>query len=117
VTNPAAVDQPANPAPVILLSDGAEVASVGFDLARVRRALAMWSAGDFAGCVVQLDKIGLARHSPDSIFLRARALLRVHRIEEAEKWLRMMESRHSDEDALATHAMLLGNACAFGQKP
>jgi tetratricopeptide (TPR) repeat protein len=72
----------------------------------------MWSAGDFDGCVVQLDEIGLARHSSDSILLRARALLRVHRIEEAEKWLRMVESRHSDEDAIATHAMLLGNACA-----
>jgi hypothetical protein len=106
------VNQRATSAPVIAFSDSVEIASLGSDRARVRQALAMWSAGDFDGCVVQLDEIGLARHSSDRILLRARALLRVHRIEEAEKWLRMMESRHSDEDAIATHAVLLENGCA-----
>ncbi len=78
----------------------------------VREALAMWGAGDFEGCIAQLDYIGLNRHTSDSIFLRARALLRIHRLEDASKWLRLTADLHTDEDAIATHAMLLGNVCA-----
>jgi hypothetical protein len=57
------LNQRANSAPVISLSDAVASTSFGSDRARVRQALAMWSAGDFAGCVVQLDEIGFARHS------------------------------------------------------
>lgn len=79
---------------------------------RVREALTMWGAGDFDACIAELDEIGLNAHNSDSIFLRARALLRLHKIEDAARWLHLMEGRHTDEDSIATHAMLLGNACA-----
>lgn len=76
----------------------------------VGQALAKWSAGDFRGCLLDLDEIALARHTSESILLRARALLRLTRAEDARKWLSMMEARHTDEDAMATHSMLLGSA-------
>jgi DNA-binding CsgD family transcriptional regulator/tetratricopeptide (TPR) repeat protein len=36
----------------------------------------------------------------------------LQRAEDAKKWLQMMESLHADDDAVATHSMLLGSAFA-----
>ena len=78
----------------------------------IRQALAFWSAGNFDACIDETGKLALNSHTSESIFIRARALLRVNRAADAEAWLRVMASRHSSEDALATHNMLLGNASA-----
>jgi tetratricopeptide (TPR) repeat protein len=80
--------------------------------AHIKRARERWGAGDFDGCIAEIDQLALNRHTSESIFLYARALLRVHRIEAAEHWLRMMEIHHTTQDAIATHAMLLGNVSA-----
>jgi DNA-binding CsgD family transcriptional regulator len=85
-------------------------ARTGSDRALIRTALAKWSAGDFQGCLHDLDDLGVGRHTSESILLRARALLRLQRADEAKKWLVLMESRHLDDDAIATHSMLLGSA-------
>jgi DNA-binding CsgD family transcriptional regulator/tetratricopeptide (TPR) repeat protein len=76
----------------------------------IARALSEWSLGDFAGCLQSLDDVGVGRHTSESILLRARALLRLQRAADAENWLRMTESQHIDDDAIATHTMLLGSA-------
>jgi DNA-binding CsgD family transcriptional regulator/tetratricopeptide (TPR) repeat protein len=85
-------------------------ATVSSDRALIRQALSNWSVGNFQGCLLDLDDIGVGRHTSESILLRARALLRLQRAEDAKKWLSMMESRHTDDDAIATHSMLLGSA-------
>jgi DNA-binding NarL/FixJ family response regulator len=69
-----------------------------------------WQAGAFDDCLRELDEIPLARHSSETIFLRARALLRLGRSREAFDWLRLNELVHTSDDARATHAMLLGAA-------
>lgn len=69
-----------------------------------------WQAGAFEDCLRELDEIPLARHSSETIFLRARALLRLGRSREAFDWLRLNELVHTSDDARATHAMLLGAA-------
>ncbi len=81
-------------------------------VACIAEALQLWSAGNFDACIEETGKLALNSHTSESIFIRARALLRVNRAADAETWLRMMQSHHPTEDALATHNMLLGNACA-----
>jgi hypothetical protein len=48
-----------------------------------------WQSGAFEDCLRELDEIPLARHSSETIFLRARALLRLGRSREAFDWLRL----------------------------
>lgn len=88
----------------------ADPAHVGSDRVLIAQALSKWSGGDFQGCLLDLDEIGISRHTSESILLRARSLLRLQRAEDAKKWLSMMEARHIDDDAIATHSMLLGSA-------
>ena len=100
--------RPAQPnAPVQNELDSAQI---GSDRALIHQASTKWSSGDFNGCLLDLDDIGIGRHTSVSILLRARALLRLQRADDAKKWLTMMESRHTGNDAIATHSMLLGSA-------
>jgi DNA-binding NarL/FixJ family response regulator len=93
--------------------DGSELDVASADGARVNRALFFWQAGDYERSLRLLDKIPIDRHTSESILLRARSLIRVNRLPEAKAWLILNATRHLDEDAVGTNAMLIGTTDAL----
>lgn len=87
-----------------------------FDLGRpIRVARAAWQRGDFAGCLAALDGLPIPSAGPDRaefVFLRARAMLRVERPEDALELLEATADTLDGADAEATSLMLLGAAHA-----
>ena len=84
---------------------------------RIAAAIRLWAEGDFAACLRELDEIAFEAQTSESVLIRARALLRLDRIELAETWLHLTSSKHKTNDARATYLMLAGSAAARLSKP
>jgi DNA-binding CsgD family transcriptional regulator len=76
--------------------------------------MSLWQDGEFDLCLRELDLIADDRQTPDSIFLRSRALIRSGRPDDARERLSSHARHLAGADEQATHAMLLGAAYAQG---
>lgn len=83
----------------------------------ITAAIRFWADGDFAACLRELDDIEFDAQTSESVLIRARALLRLDRIEPAETWLHLTASKHATHDARATYLMLAGSAASRLSKP
>jgi DNA-binding CsgD family transcriptional regulator len=84
---------------------------------RIAAALRLWADGDFASCLRELDDIAFDAQTSESVLIRARALLRLDRVDAAETWLHLTASKHATADTRATYLMLAGSAAARLRKP
>jgi DNA-binding CsgD family transcriptional regulator len=84
---------------------------------RIAAAIRLWADGDFASCLRELDDIAFDAQTSESVLIRARALLRLDRVDAAETWLHLTASKHSTSDTRATYLMLAGSAAARLRKP
>lgn len=84
---------------------------------RIAAAIRLWADGDFAACLRELDEIAFDAQTSESVLVRARALLRLDRVDTAETWLHLTASKHLTNDTRATYLMLAGSAAARLSKP
>jgi DNA-binding NarL/FixJ family response regulator len=79
---------------------------------RIAAAVRLWADGDFDSCLRELDDISFDAQTSESVLIRARALLRLDRVDDAETWLHLTATKHATNDTRATYLMLAGSAAA-----